>query len=341
MRNIRKIAVRLVLIALILILFESLVEFLYRPYDQADLYTIRELEECQGKIETLFLGTSTAHRAFAPEIFDEALDTFSFNLSTNIQPLSGTLHLLKEQARENPLERVFLGVSPSAFKKEDANTWQKVEVYDRLLTLQGKLSYLVEENTPEEWLDLALYSVREEEYGDFARVKENVAYKQSDAYRQNIPPGGQYRGKGYIARGKKFEGKTYDTFEKGTPTWEPNAPSEQSLIEIMEYCKEQGIELILTYIPATGKELIKYKDLSVIHDYFQGLADEYGTEFWDFNYYANLKEEFTNKMFFDKKHLNYAGSQKFSEIFAEIYQAYRTGQGVESYFLDACPYYKE
>ena len=235
MRNIRKIAVRLVLIALILILFESLVEFLYRPYDQADLYTIRELEECQGKIETLFLGTSTAHRAFAPEIFDEALDTFSFNLSTNIQPLSGTLHLLKEQARENPLERVFLGVSPSAFKKEDAKTWQKVEVYDRLLTLQGKLSYLVEENTPEEWLDLALYSVREEEYGDFARVKENVAYKQSDAYRQNIPPGGQYRGKGYIARGKKFEGKTYDTFEKGTPTWEPNAPSEQSLIEIMEY----------------------------------------------------------------------------------------------------------
>ena len=64
----------------------------------------------------------------------------------------------------------------------------------------GKLSYLVEENTPEEWLDLALYSVREEEYGDFARVKENVAYKQSDAYRQNIPSGGQYRGKGYIAR---------------------------------------------------------------------------------------------------------------------------------------------
>ena len=44
MRNIRKIAVRLVLIALILILFESLVEFLYRPYGQADLYTIRELE---------------------------------------------------------------------------------------------------------------------------------------------------------------------------------------------------------------------------------------------------------------------------------------------------------
>ena len=71
------------------------------------------------------------------------------------------------------------------------------------------------------------------------------------------------------------------------------------------------------------------------------MADEYGTEFWDFNYYANLKEEFTNKMFFDKKHLNYAGSQKFSEIFAEIYQAYCTGQGIESYFLDACPYYKE
>ncbi|MBD5545164.1 MAG: hypothetical protein HDR01_13255 [Lachnospiraceae bacterium] len=340
MRNIKKIAGRLLLISVVLVLFEIMVEFVYRPYNRYSLYAIRELKECQGEIDTLFLGTSTAYRGFSPDIFDKELGTFSYNAATASQPIDGTLALLKDQAARNPIERVILGVSQRSLVKEEAYIERKEEVYDRLLSFKEKVSYLIDGCTSEEWLNLIFYSTRIEKYLDAGQVKKNLAYKLSDAYKENKAPMETYGGRGFLAEDTIYQGKTYETITKGESTWKADEDNEKALIEIMEYCRANDIELILTFIPVTGAQINSYKDVGAIHDYVQALADEYEAVFWDFNYYVRVKEEFSNSMFKDKKHLNEAGGMYFSRLFAEVYQKYQKGEAIEGYFSDICPYYE-
>ncbi|MCM1159734.1 MAG: hypothetical protein NC412_00790 [Roseburia sp.] len=341
MRNTKKIAGRLLLILLVLFLFETVVEFVYRPYNRYSLYAIRDLKQCQGKIDTLFLGTSTAYRGFSPDIFDKELGTFSYNAATASQPVDGTLALLKDQAARNPIERVIVGVSQRSLVKEEAYIERKEEVYDRLFSLKEKASYLIEGCTSEEWLNLIFYSTRIEKYFNIGHIKKNLTYKLSGAYKENKAPMKTYGGRGFLAEDTVYQGKTYETITKMESTWKADDDNEKALIEIMEYCRTNNIELILTLIPVTGAQINSYKDISVIHDYIQRLADEYEAIFWDFNYYIRVKEEFPNSMFKDKKHLNKAGGMYFSRLFAEIYKKYQNGEAIDGYFLDSCPYYEK
>lgn len=340
MRNIKKTAGRLVLIFIVLFLFETVVEFLYRPYNRYSIYAVRELKECQGKIDTLFLGTSTAYRGFSPDLFDRELGTFSFNAATASQPALGTFSLLKDQVEGNPVKRVFLGISPRMLVKEEAHIERKIEVYDRLFTLKEKVSYLLDGCTSEEWLNLIFYSVRVNKYFDIEKVKKNVDYKLSDAYGENKAPIESYCGKGFLAGKEVYEGQEYEHIVKMKSTWKANDENESALIEIMEYCKEKEIELILVFIPVSGEEIKGYKDVGVIHDYILELAEQYETTFWDFNYYKRLKEEFQNSMFQDKRHLNGNGGYAFTRLLAEVYEKYKNGEEIDGYFLDTCPYYE-
>lgn len=340
MRNIKKVACRLILIFLVLFVLEEAVEFLYRDYDGHLIYSTRELKESQGKIDTLFLGTSTAARGFSPDIFDEKMGGYSFNLATSAQPVSGTLQLLKEQAETNPVKTVILGISPAALKKEDTSLEAQTEVYDKLFSPISKLSYLVKECDTEDWLYLNFYSVRVKKYFDLAKVKENVTYKLSEAYKENQSPREYYKGRGFLVKDQIYEGKSYQKIQKKQNNWQVNPEREEEFLEIIEFCKKEKIELILVYIPVSGVEIKKNKDISVIHDYFEKLATEQNVEFWDFNYYVNLKEEFSNQMFEDKKHLNRAGGEYFCQLFTEVYEKYQAGENIKEYFLEECPYYQ-
>lgn len=340
MRNIKKIAGRLLLIFLVLFLFETVVEFLYRSCNQYSLYAIRELKESQGKIDTLFLGTSTTYRGLSPQVFDEEMGTYSFNAATASQPISGTLQLIKDQVKRNPIKQVIIGISPNSLKESDSSMEAKALVYDRIFSPTGKLSYLINGCTSEDWLYLNFYSVRVEKYLNVQTIKENVAYKLSDAYKENQSPIPGYQGRGFLMKEKVYSGKSYEVIEKKEGTWKADAQREKELIEIMEYCREKEIQLTLVFIPVSGREIKLYKDISVIHDYLSKLAAEHETVFWDFNYYAGVKEEFSNTMFQDKKHLNGAGGMYFSQLFAKIYKEYQNGAAVDDYFSEECPYYE-
>lgn len=340
MRNIKKIAGRLLLIFVVLFLLEAMVEFLYRPYNKYSVYAVRELKECQGQIDTLFLGTSTAYRGFSPDIFDKELGTFSFNVATASQPVYGTLRLLKDQTERNPIKRVFLGISPAMLSQGEASTWEKEEVYDRLFSQKEKISWLINGCTEKEWLNMVFYSVRVNKYLDVNLIKKNVSYKLSAAYRENKAPMESYKGRGFLAKDGEYSGKSHETIVRGECTWEAEPEREKALVEIMEYCRKKDIELVLVYIPVTAAEIDRYKDISKIHDYFKNLSDRYEAIFWDFNYYTGLKEEFPNSMFQDKKHLNESGGMYFSRLFIEVYKKFQNGEEIDGYFLDTCPYYE-
>lgn len=83
--------------------------------------------------------------------------------------------------------------------------------------------------------------------------------------------------------------------------------------QIIEYCQEVGIPLVIVVSPDAG-----YNDLSRAHYLYAGqIAEEYGVEFIDFNeYYDEIGIDFSYD-FGDIGHLNYSGNRKFTSFMGE------------------------
>lgn len=342
MRNIRKIGIRILVIIGVLLVYQCVIEFFYRPYNETITFINKERKELNGEIETLICGTSTAQRGIDPEIVDRELETVSFNTASSLQQMDGTYELIKDMTRNNPVETVILGIAPQTMMKESTGTIYKSRLYDRLESPFSKFNYLLHGCSIDEWPYMMFYSARVENYFDIEAIRENNNVKQSEEYKDGQIINSNYKSKGMIANKKKLKGEQIDRIEKGESKFKAEKVKEHNLeylIKIAEYCDENQIELILVYIPLPGVQIQSFGDISIVHDYYAEFAQKYDALFWDFNYHKELKTLFTNDKFEDTKHLNRDGAEAFSEKLADMYYRYHTGENIQEDFLDTCPYY--
>ncbi len=342
MQKIKKIGIRILLIFVVLFIYENMVQFLYSPYNLTAPFIAKERKELKGEIETLLCGTSTVQRGIDPEIIDSGLGTVSFNTASSAQPLDGTYEVIKDMAKNNPVERVILGIAPSTMMNKEGGTEYKQYVYNRLDGIDSKFSYLLQGCSLEEWPYILLYSARVEDYFDGSAILKNLEVKLSQEYKSGKIINSNYKTKGMIASKKKLKEEQIDVLVKGKCKFSPKKIKEENLkqlVRIVEYCKKNQIELILIYVPLSKNAIQAYGDISEMHDYFAEFAEEHDVLFWDFNYYKDLKVLFTNDKFEDKKHLNKYGAKVFSEELVSVYNRYHMGENVKTDFLDACPYY--
>lgn len=334
MHNIRKIGIRILLIIVVVSLYQVLVEFVYRPYHEVVIQQNIERKEMDGTIETLLCGTSTAQRGFDPEVIDKELETVSFNIGTSLQPLDGAYHIIKDMAESNPVETVFLTMAPDSMMRDVVATKYKAYVYDRLSGAGSKARYLMDACDVAEWPYITMYSVRVEDYFDVKTIGENITTKKQTDYDSGIYCNKFYRGQGLMTLNKKYkskeEVKPVRSFDRNTMV-DKNV---EYLDKIVEYCKNNKIEIIFIYAPLTEDELKSYIDFNQVHEYYEALAKDYGVEFWDFNYYRDMENLFTNNMFQDRKHLNVKGAKLFSEELSNVYNAYHNGEDMSEFFME-------
>lgn len=339
MKKLTKIITRILLIVCVILLYEKGIQFLYQNYEDNVIYTNKDREKVEGKIETLVIGTSVSQRGFEPQILNEELDTVSFNLATSLQPLEGTYALLVNADKKNPIKRVFLGVTPDMMGRTEFDTLAKSLVYDRLWGTTDKLAYLTNGCKTEEIPYITLYSVRVEDYLDFPAVKQNVSTKFTEEFRMGETHDPIYVGNGRITKKKVFHPEKAKKYKK--VDFQVKEQAEESFIKIIQYCKEQDIELTLVSLPVTETEVKRYNNFDDIYHYFTELAEEYQVKYWNFCYYENVEEIFPDNFFEDKKHLNRKGGDAFSKEFAFVYKDYHAGENVDELFLETCPYFDE
>ena len=341
MHNIRKIGIRILLIFIVVSLYQVSVDFVYRSYDRMVIQHKKERNQMEGTIETLLCGTSTAQRGFDPKVIDKELETVSFNIGTSLQPLDGTYYLIKDMAEKNPIETVFLTMAPDSMRREVVATKYRGYVYDRLDGVGSKVGYLLEACDVEEWPYIAFYSVRVENYFDFTAIKENISTKLQPDYDTGIYCHKHYRGQGFMSSDSDYRWKKVTVGTRKFDSASMKDKNVKYLEKIVEYCKSNRIELIFIYAPLAKDEILRYKDFNQVHDYYAELAENYGVEFWDFNYYNNMENLFTNKMFQDKKHLNVKGAKLFSEELSKVYNAFHNGKDLSELFMEDYAYRKK
>ena len=119
MRNVKKILPRILILVVFVAALNSGVRYLYEPPTRNGIYTVNEIKETRGEVETLVLGSSLAHWGVDGNLLGEMLDSLTLNLATSAQPLIGSYYFLKEQSQINPIQRVFLGLHATTMLRDN------------------------------------------------------------------------------------------------------------------------------------------------------------------------------------------------------------------------------
>lgn len=330
MRSFRGIMVRGCVIILFLVLLNGAGHFLYESVTDGTYFSVQELKEKQGSIETILIGTSLMQRGINPDIVSEALDTTCFNLGSSAQPLAGTYYLLKDQLDRNPVERVFMTVSVKSFMSDEdsKSTTAKLRVFDLIQSPVIKLQFMTDVGETAEYERFLFFPARVEDKISAKIIKRNISYRQSEEYENRMVfPGAflKYYGMGFMSNEQEYN----NSHAKGKivtgSVWNRENILEENLSairKIADICREKGVEFNLVVLPHSEEYASKQRDLSDMDVYLEELCKDMGAGLYNYNYtaYEGIYEYVDNSCFMDRTHLNAYGATRMADLLCRDYQ---------------------
>ena len=224
MRNFKKILLRFCVIVLFIVLIDRIGHYLYESVGDNTYYSIDDLKEMDGEIETLLVGTSLMQRGMNPWIISEELDTVCYNLASSAQPVAGSYYLVKDQIARNPVERVFLGVSVKTFVSDEdsKSTTSKLRAFDLIRSPLLKLQFMTEIAGTGEYERFLFFPARVEKVVGLKAILRNVKYRQTEGYKNHVAcPGApfEYYGRGFQSNVDRYDGSEADRPIPETSVW--------------------------------------------------------------------------------------------------------------------------
>lgn len=291
--------------------------------------------EEEENIDNLYLGSSHVYCSLNPDELDEMTGENNFNLSSPAQRLNGSYYLIREADRKHDLKHVYVDVYYNVatgvegeFKKDGVGAnWFNA---DYMENSPNRFAYIFHMSDKSGYMESIMPFIRyRSRLFDKEYIKANVDKKSGIDFsnyqyvKQNEKGFVQFMDKGFYYTTLELQEK--DLFFNQTKYMgEENPLTEDAKVylqKIIEYCKENDIELTLFSAPVYRLEILGTGDYDTYINYVRNIADEYDVEYYDFNL---IKEEYfpaSDRTYFsDREHLNTAGSEIFSEVFYQVMQ---------------------
>ncbi len=275
----------------------------------------------QDTIDVVMLGSSHIHCDINTALLWKDYGIAAYDYSAAEQPLWETYYYLREICRYQKPKVVVLDLySPARFKEDYQYYWLNDNLSGMRFSL-NKLQMLADSSEPELYdryfPSFVTYHSR---YSDLTMEDLEAVFNRKD----------MVNFKGFTPYLETQEQKEPDLEE--TNSGGITLKSEIFLSKIIDYTRENGIELYLVVTP-----YITTDDDELVYNRVKEIAEDKGIEFNSSNYdYDEMEIDFEAD-FCDSSHLNYMGSCKFSAYLAkQLKQLYdipdRRGQeGYESW----------
>lgn len=239
----------------------------------------------------IFLGSSRAYRGYNPYLFEKE-GYSSWNLGSNAQSIENSLEVIKEYVTAGNCKHLLLDIYPSAMM---------IDGFESSIDLI--------ENTSS--INIA-YNVATNHY-DFRLVNAFVYRLFSDG--QNpVFKNEDYLGKGFCMRTDSLNEKAIKVLNsykaiKNKPVKELDEEHLNKLDELINYCKQNSIDLILVFSPTSDA----YADESYKHHIalIKSLLSKNEVTFLDYAKKLNINS-YTE--FYDDSHMNERGVEKYNNI---------------------------
>lgn len=305
----------------------------YLIYDDSDSYTrlaFHEMRTQQENIDVLFLGSSHCFRSVDVGVTDELFAANTFNAGSALQSWDGSYAILKEAAKKNDLKKVYVemyyDIAGEVYWEREGLTSVYI-ISDYLSPSFNKARYLMEGSAPDYWIE-GFFSPRRYWQKLFSRghIAEVVATKRTEGYKNYEYWGDPetdsqyYTQKGYIANRESIE--NYDFSFEGD--WEPipdavfSADDKKSVKRIIDYCEKHDIELAFFSVPMPYYNMVATGNYESYIEQVNNLLEESGVPYYDFNLCREEYFSYDCGLFMDEDHLNSAGAESFSQLFAEL-----------------------
>lgn len=265
----------------VLLLLNMALSWLLTAYSIMDVDFFRL---AQGDVEDLIVGSSHGLSGLDPDMLEAYTGRKTQNACLGGEFLIDSFYIVKEAARRQDLKRVIYELDPgywvagnyyNAVYQSFPASYLKAQYYlDRVLAADFRMTLFP-------WYPHA---------HDYRNIPRIVHVKQSASYREKNAD--VLRDATYFCKDNGFmyinriEGAAKDT---AVPVlWEREQIQEDSLRyfrKMEQYCRENGIELLLVTLPVPAETLGRYgKHFRDAYDYFQELAKDSGLLYYNFNY---------------------------------------------------------
>lgn len=305
--------------------------FRYILIDDTTSYTrimFHEMYE-QENIDILFVGSSHCYRSINPQIMDEELGVNTFNAGTSSQMLDGSYMVIKEAARYNEIDHVYLELYYNcAFTtyKTRSQLTQTYIISDYLKPSLDKFQYILNASSKDHYVNSFILARRnwfkffEEDYIRNLIIQKNTDDYKNYEYTYVTRDLEWYAGKGFVANKEIVENWNYFSrtgynkinFDNATDDWI------NTLGDIIAFCDKKGISLTLIVAPMSNYLLAGSENYDEYVKLVNDLIADTDVDYYDFNL---CKEEYfpnTSYLFKDTDHLNSDGAEIFSHILADF-----------------------
>lgn len=326
MRNFKKAVFAVLGFALCLILFAAII---VTPYFRGQYYNYEDAQvrdALAGSVDLLVSGASHGMCAVVPEMLDEELGVTSYNLSGPLVTMNGRKVLLHEELERNPVKTVFLELSFNTLTRSRAAEGTEGEIY-MLARMSGPFRKL-----------RFFFSAFED--GEYLSVCADTMDRGFHAWSELLrgePTQVDAAGRGFLARDPVDLSMTSEEFaalHHSDAMYEDIYwTNKHALFDIIEECRDRGIEVVFITTPLADRKLASYDNLELSHQWYLFYAQEYGVPYLDFNLYRQRDELFPDDTcFYDDTHLSAEGAETFTRELAKVYRAMKAGEDVSDLF---------
>lgn len=330
MRSSKHPAVKAVCVSLIFILAVAVISagllFQWAPrYNDAP-----QRAEAAGTVDTVFSGVSSFLYGIVPSVIDEKLGTTSYNLSGLSMTFYGRRTLLEKELARNPVDTVYVEITAETFVANQDFEGVEGDVYllPRLDNFKERWDYFrrhISADDLETAFSLNIFLA--------GRYWKDVLVDHQDINRVYADNGFVPFVHENIALSPSKAASAHDSQQLSLDFIPENM---QALRENIEYCKSQGANVVLVYLPVSDGFIWKHSNWDELNEAFAAFAADAGCDFYNFNL---LKDRFAvindAESFYDEDHMCEAGARAFSAAFADVMAQVRGGEDVSDRFYSS------
>ena len=308
------------LICLIYIIDHTIISFWLEPVNYFGHYANIDLKKSEGKVDTVFLGSSWTYFGYNCQQYDEQMGTVSFNAGSMGQSPIDSYYYLLQIMKKNRIKTVYYNLHH--LKLQQGNSINSSIVNNRLTGINKLEHFIATANK-----DTVKYILKSYQYKDLMknvslrnviRQKLNLDYINGVWHSNN--DGQDYAGMGYIESTLSIKQGNNSNFILSESTWKEEdilALNLKYLDKMILLCKENDIDLIFLTPPFSVGFLQASKGYGAFSSYIEEFVCSKDIKYIDFNKLVH-SPYLNDELFTDTSHVNAKGAEILTNLLCGI-----------------------
>lgn len=324
---------RVLLSALCFVLvFALLAGLCLRLYYGSETLTIRDdrlRASLAGSLDRLMLGSSHAWNGFVPAVFDERVQSSSYNLSGGVFPMYAKNYFLSKELGRNPIRVVYVEISDDTLTHSNAHDYAEGDeiAIARLDSWEERLDYMRRYLSFSDCVNVFSRAILRGVQAGAALLqgKSTMDYAARGFYTKDgmdvtLTPAeaAAIRGTTHIASGDYLPENI------------------EQLTALLQTCRAAGAEPVLVVIPVSDAYLWRQTGEDDFHAWLEAYSREQGCACYDFNLlrarYSILSDR---DCYINPTHLSRHGAEVFTAAFAGLMELSERGESIDGAFYES------